>query len=88
MSTKECKICSEDIHITDFISSTTKCNHKDICRTCLNKNINFQLNTKGNPEIECLEHACKVKMEYEDIKRIASKDLFERYIYIYKHLLV
>ncbi|CAI2189420.1 5179_t:CDS:2 [Funneliformis geosporum] len=76
---KECKICCNDLPVTEFMSSTTKCGHKNICRACLNKTINYQLNTKGNVEIECLETNCKVLMEYEDMKRVASNDLFERY---------
>ncbi|CAG8699918.1 9412_t:CDS:2 [Ambispora leptoticha] len=78
-TTKECKICNDDVPVINFTNSTTKCNHKDICRACLNKNIDRQLNLKGNTNIECLERNCKVLMEYEDMKRVVSKDLFERY---------
>ncbi|RIB19681.1 hypothetical protein C2G38_2015703 [Gigaspora rosea] len=81
MGELECKICYNEMPITNFISTTTKCNHK-ICRACLNENLNYQLNTKGDAEIECLESSCKVLMEYEDMKRVASEDLFERYDYI------
>ncbi|CAG8701942.1 10879_t:CDS:2, partial [Dentiscutata erythropus] len=74
MSEVECAICCDDVPVTNFMSTTTKCNHK-VCRTCLNKHIDYQLNGKGNVEI----NDCKVLMEYEDMKRITSEDLFKRY---------
>ena len=75
--TKECPICCEDILMADFAISTTKCNHS-ICRACLLKNLNYLLNGKGKTDIECLNGDCNEKMNYEDIKRVADKDLFER----------
>ncbi|CAG8441738.1 5799_t:CDS:2 [Dentiscutata heterogama] len=77
----ECNICYNDVPVVDFMRTSTKCNHR-ICRECLNKNINTQLNSKGNTEIKCLKSNCEVLMDYEDMKRVASEDLFERYEYL------
>jgi hypothetical protein len=77
MSTKECPICCDDIPIANFTITATKCNHS-VCRTCLLRQMNHQLNRKGTTNIECLDGSCKNKMEYEDIKRVGDRDLFER----------
>ncbi|RIB23094.1 hypothetical protein C2G38_2033046 [Gigaspora rosea] len=63
------------------MSLTTRCDHK-ICRDCINQYINKQLNEKGIVKIECLANHCNFLMEYEDMKRVASKDLIERYEYL------
>ncbi|RIA92139.1 hypothetical protein C1645_765838 [Glomus cerebriforme] len=78
IGTKECTICCNDIPIADFTIFTTKCNHR-ICHACLLKHMNYLLNGKGKTNIECLTSDCHEIMEYEDIKRVADKDLFERY---------
>ncbi|CAG8587108.1 14705_t:CDS:2, partial [Racocetra persica] len=76
--TIECHICCGNALVSDFVNITTKCNHK-VCRACVNQHINYHLNTKGITKIECFELSCKALMEYQDMKRVASKDLFERY---------
>ncbi|CAG8521915.1 17746_t:CDS:2 [Cetraspora pellucida] len=76
--TKVCKLCCDNVATFDFMSLTTKCNHK-VCRACINQHINQYLNTKGTTKIECFEIGCKALMEYQDMKRVASRDLVERY---------
>ncbi|CAG8577037.1 4875_t:CDS:2 [Gigaspora margarita] len=76
---KECNICVEKKSPTLFLAVTTKCKHdKTICRNCVERYIDANLNGKGDVFIQCPFEGCKKVIEHNDVKRIANQELFER----------
>jgi len=75
---KECSVCCEDYSITLLISSV--CGHNDLCSVCIKRHIEAELNTKGNViQVRCPKSRCTTELTYNDMKRLATKDLFDRY---------
>ncbi|CAB4464665.1 hypothetical protein RhiirA5_452829 [Rhizophagus irregularis] len=80
MMKEECQICFELLPRHLFLQVTADCNHElDVCKLCVDKHIQAQLESKGNIEICCPSSGCKKELQHRDIKRIASKQAFERY---------
>ncbi|CAB4485368.1 hypothetical protein RhiirA5_411635 [Rhizophagus irregularis] len=80
MKKKECQICFERLQKRQFLKVTANCNHElDVCKLCVGKHIQTQLESNGIIEIYCPSSDCKEEMQHEDVKRIASKKVFERY---------
>ncbi|GES79710.1 hypothetical protein GLOIN_2v1496646 [Rhizophagus clarus] len=80
--TKDCSICIETYNLKHFIKITNNCIHSnDICRKCVVRHIETQLNTKGDVEgILCpFGNDCGFLIEYNDVQRIVKGNLFERY---------
>ena len=76
---KECQVCFEYHSTSSFPKITAKCDHVlSICELCVIKHISTQLDGKG-VVINCPLDGCNRKVQYEDVKRLASKKLFERY---------
>lgn len=80
-TTKDCSICVETYDLNQFEKITNNCIHSnDICKSCVSRHIETQLNTKGDVEgILCpFGNDCGFLIEYDDVQRIAGGDLFER----------
>lgn len=80
-TTKDCSICVETYDLNQFEKITNNCIHpNDICKSCVSRHIETQLNTKGDVEgILCpFGNDCGFLIEYDDVQRIAGGDLFER----------
>jgi len=78
---KECLICAESRVVKQFPKITEYCSHSnDICKICVSKHIETQLNTKGDIEgILCpLGENCGSLIGYNDVQRIVEPDLFEQ----------
>jgi hypothetical protein len=72
----ECSVCCEDYSIIQEISSV--CGHNDVCPVCIKRHIEAELNSKGDVQVRCPKSRCSTELAYEDIRSLASKDLFER----------
>ncbi|CAG8714104.1 2494_t:CDS:2, partial [Funneliformis mosseae] len=74
----ECSICCEDYTVINKISSV--CGHDDLCPICIKRHIEAELNTKGDiVQVRCPKSRCTTELTYEDLRRLAPKELFERY---------
>ncbi|CAG8591784.1 18443_t:CDS:2 [Gigaspora margarita] len=74
----ECSVCCEDYTTVQLISSV--CNHNDLCSTCIKRHIEAELNTKGSEIlVRCPKSRCSIELTYDDVKRLAPKELFDRY---------
>lgn len=77
-TTPECSVCCEDYSIIQQISSS--CGHNDVCSVCIKRHIEAELNSKGGDvQVRCPKSRCSIELTYEDVRRLASKDLFERW---------
>ncbi|CAG8576764.1 10699_t:CDS:2 [Ambispora leptoticha] len=73
----KCIICFEPTRRFEKVSEA--CGHECTCRLCVRKHIEAELNTKTAINIRCPKPGCRVKLTYHDIKRLVSKETFERY---------
>ncbi|CAG8459349.1 7607_t:CDS:2 [Funneliformis caledonium] len=79
---KECMICVESRSVRHFPKITKYCSHpNDICKLCVSKHIETQLNSKGDIEgILCpFGDSCGFLIEYNDVQSIVNSSLFEQY---------
>src|SRR5438874_2260445 len=77
---KECQICFESCSTNLFVKITEGCSHKlDVCKLCVNNHIKARLDSKGDVEINCPYPGCKQEFQHNDVKKIANKELFERF---------
>ena len=78
-----CVICCKTEN-RDYRKITSECTHKAIvCLECVNKYIeNDIITSQSNQSIKitCPTPTCDKLMERNDIKNIASKEIFERFI--------
>ncbi|RHZ56054.1 hypothetical protein Glove_406g42 [Diversispora epigaea] len=76
----ECIICVEKYSKSNFQQITEKCTHKnDICNACVDKHISSKMEEKGDTVIYCPYDGCRKKIEFNNVKRIVTKEVFERY---------
>jgi hypothetical protein len=79
--TQDCSICIETYRLSQFEKITSNCSHSnDICKKCVTRHIETQLNTKGDVNgILCpYGNDCGFLIEYNDVQRIVKGNLFER----------
>jgi hypothetical protein len=77
---EECQICFELLSRRLFLQITADCYHAlDVCKLCVDKHIKAQLESKGDVEIYCPSAGCGKEIQHKDVKRVASKQVFERY---------
>src|SRR6266542_2090021 len=77
-SSKECQICYESHPRSLFLEITANCKHRsNVCKLCVDKHISTRLNS--GIEINCLFDGCRQILQHDDIKRLASKETFERF---------
>jgi hypothetical protein len=79
---RECAICAEQRPLGDFPGKVTNaCAHeRDVCLECIARTIDLEVNGKGNStRIICPHAGCPAELSYEDVKREASKDVFDRF---------
>jgi hypothetical protein len=77
--TKECVICTDDRSLRRFPDRppTEQCSHgSDACRRCLRTWIHSEFATKIWNEINC--PMCAARMQYDDIREFAPKEVFHR----------
>ncbi|GBC09939.1 hypothetical protein RclHR1_09210008 [Rhizophagus clarus] len=91
---RECIICFEKKfrNYRNYRKITTKCTHEeDICLECINKYIDTdiekfesisQFDQEVKIKITCPVPKCYKLMERNDIKKIATKDIYERYDFL------
>ena len=75
----DCSICMETLGLQSYPAgaTTSSCNHRiNVCAGCLQQSMATQLNSKRWDQINC--PSCNEIMSYEDVKRAASGDVFER----------
>ena len=78
---RECPICLEHLNLDSFPKrkNTGNCNHApDVCLSCLALSIETQLSSKRWDQINC--PTCNQRMQYTDVKRFASTNVFGRYV--------
>ncbi|CAG8445851.1 3629_t:CDS:2 [Acaulospora morrowiae] len=75
----KCCICYEGFSTIKKI--TSDCNHNvDICADCILGHIKEELESKGvDAPLRCPKPRCKAELTYNDVHRLASKELFTRY---------
>ncbi|CAG8534958.1 11623_t:CDS:2 [Paraglomus brasilianum] len=79
MSNNEhCLICRSASE-TDLVKASSGCDHADSCKSCLEKHIESQCNTKVALQVTCPKPSCRKELGYHDIRKLAQKQLFERY---------
>jgi hypothetical protein len=77
MTELECGVCCENYSIIQQISPV--CGHDDLCPICIKRHIEAELNTKGDTvQVRCPKSRCTTELTYNDVKRLASKELFDR----------
>ncbi|KAK3285623.1 hypothetical protein CYMTET_6783 [Cymbomonas tetramitiformis] len=86
---RACAICNSEERLgnsTDFPVVTTACKHEAsvACKDCLSEHIKHAIKNTGNLEVQCplcmvSDPGCTTFLEYEDIKRLATKTVFARY---------
>ena len=77
MAELECGICCENYSVIQQISSV--CGHDDLCSTCIKRHIEAELNSKGDiVQVRCPKSLCITELTYDDVRRLAPKDLFDR----------
>ncbi|GBC03268.1 hypothetical protein RclHR1_05040009 [Rhizophagus clarus] len=82
MDLYECDICCEKEN-RDFRKITSKCKHKAVvCVECVNKCIEKMCIEKHTVQITCPTTGCDKSMERDDVKNIATKEIFKRYDYL------
>jgi E3 ubiquitin-protein ligase RNF144 len=91
MLARECIICLEE-EIRKINKITSKCFHeKVVCLECINKYIDTnidkfvyisQFDQNAKIKITCPIPICNKLMERSDIKKIATKDIYERYDFL------
>jgi len=83
---KECTICRGNIPRSRYPNTlpTSTCTGHGIvvCTSCLAKHIGATVNGKGATNVLCPIHACGKPLDFSDIQRYASKNVFERYDYL------
>jgi E3 ubiquitin-protein ligase RNF14 len=79
-STQECAICIEDKSLNDFPAVTRKCKHKaTTCSTCVRTWIKGELNAMTWDKLKCIGTGCKYILQHGDMRRLAEREVFERY---------
>ncbi|CAG8560045.1 5500_t:CDS:2 [Ambispora gerdemannii] len=77
---KECIICTETFDMTQLIQISIDCQHEDnICQECAARHIEHELQNKGNVEIRCPDEDCRSVMTGDQVKKLSSETIFERY---------
>lgn len=76
-----CSICNVNDITENEEAVTGNCKHKrTVCDSCMARYISEEVTGKGNvADMECLEDGCKAKLDFNDVKRFATKDVFERF---------
>ena len=79
--TTTCSICAATEIPDGEPNVIEKCTHKrTVCDLCYARHLREELNEKGNVDnIVCLGADCKCKMDFFTVKKIATKEIFERY---------
>ncbi|CAG8437669.1 10521_t:CDS:2 [Ambispora gerdemannii] len=79
--TKECIVCLENKELTHFPKITNQCSHENtVCKECIKKYIEVEVQDKGIIEIQCPEKNCKTILQEQDIRRFASKEVSDRFL--------
>ncbi|TLD28024.1 Diacylglycerol O-acyltransferase [Venturia nashicola] len=76
----ECSICAEDVGFLDWPGrlNATTCKHESsTCNPCLRNWITEALDNNNTDKITCPE--CEVVFEYNDLKKHATEEEFDRY---------
>ncbi|CAJ0753914.1 21402_t:CDS:2 [Entrophospora sp. SA101] len=75
---QECSICCEGYLKLQEI--TSECKHNDACPVCIKRHIEAELNSKGDiVQVRCPKSRCTTELTFDDVRRLATKELFERY---------
>ncbi|CAG8511480.1 10940_t:CDS:2, partial [Scutellospora calospora] len=73
----ECSVCCEEYTLIQQISPV--CGHDDLCPRCIKRHIETEMNNKEDVKVRCPKPHCTYELTYNDLKRLTSKELFDRY---------
>lgn len=77
---QECSICIETKPANEFPKVTSKCRHKaTTCLTCLRAWISSELTALTWNKLKCFSDGCNAVLAYNDMKKHATPDVFEKY---------
>ena len=73
----ECSICFSEAAL---VEASAECGHEALyCAKCLKAHIEAEVNSKGDLNVTCPAVGCDCQMEYGDVQRLASRDVFKTY---------
>ena len=78
----DCVVCSDVVSVRLTGPITSDYAHalpKNLCGSCITSSITAQVETRSWNEITCPVVGCDAVFQYEDIKRHASEQIFDRY---------
>lgn len=74
----ECSTCSRKLAASSFPKITAQCKHAaSTCKACVKNWLAISLNSNTFDKVACPE--CPERMQNEDMKKHAAKDVYERY---------
>jgi hypothetical protein len=80
-ATQECAICIEEKPLKEFPTMTGNCKHKSTtCLICVRAWIKGELNAMSWDKLKCVGAGCKAVLKHEDVRRLASPDVFEKLV--------
>ncbi|KAL2261053.1 hypothetical protein VTK26DRAFT_4773 [Humicola hyalothermophila] len=79
-----CNICVEDKTVVEMRNPTVRCEHPPtVCRDCVQSWLRTNIEGSKWRGLNCPE--CGEVLDYQDVRRCASKEMFERYDYLMTH---
>jgi hypothetical protein len=86
---QECVICYEDRYEWEFpkTSITSECQHKiETCLECIGRDIQRCLDNSGWAQVRCISGGCNSELQYSEIKRLAFREDFEKFVTLLQKL--
>lgn len=78
--TKQCLICTDDVHLSEFPRATSTCSHEQvICTACLQRWVGEKLRALAWNRITCPNGDCGQIFQYDDVKRLCTPEIFAQY---------
>ena len=74
--------CSTNIRSapeTGLVKALFSCDYASLCKSCLEKHIESQCNTKVALKLTCPKPSCRKELGYHDVRKLVPKQLFERF---------
>ncbi len=60
---------------------TTRCKHEcNVCKDCASRMVSSAVTSGGWDSLKCPVRECKAELEYEDVRKVAAKVDFNRYL--------
>lgn len=79
-TTQECTVCVEEKPLKEFPKITERCKHQpSTCLNCVREWVKSELTALTWNKLKCCGAGCKATLSHADMKRVATKELFEKY---------